>query len=206
MLRSIGQVAWACATVATGCAGAPRAPAPVAVVEVPAPSAAAADSALSAQAHQSDASAIHRREARDAAAAPADAGPNKVANGDAGSGVAAWSSLLPNIPVRAPRPSTSTGLRFRRGPLTPREIVLPIERGFIGWHCAAGNAWASVEVVIQRGAVKSVHVTAARPAGGSFAACIRKNIAQVRFASKSGKTLVRVLLRRNAPNPRAPSP
>ncbi len=93
--------------------------------------------------------------------------------------------------------TTTLELRSVRGPLTRSQISWKLRTALAVRGCARGNAWATFELTIDKGAVTRAHVGSSQPATAKFRSCTEHILGRLHFAS-AGKTVVRATLRVSA--------
>jgi len=97
-------------------------------------------------------------------------------------------------------PPTTLALRSVRGTLARSQISWKLRTSLAMRGCTRGNAWATFDLTIEKGAVRRAHVLSSQPATAKFRSCTEHILGRLHFAS-AGKTVVRATLRVSAKKP-----
>lgn len=86
------------------------------------------------------------------------------------------------------------------GPLSRTRVRLSLRYSYAVELCQrTGNAWATVELVIEKGAVTRSRVISSSPTSSKFHKCVEKRLDRLHFAVKPKRTVVRATLRITRP-------
>lgn len=99
----------------------------------------------------------------------------------------------------------SQTLTLFSGPLSRTRVRLALRYSYAVELCQrTGNAWATVELVIDKGAVTRSRVIASSPKSSTFQKCVRVHLGRLHFNSRPKRTVVRATLHVTRPSWRRP--